>query len=210
MAGGQGGDQGAVGGLALLETMSFPECHSVSTYLCNKVDTLFSILLTLKSISQLFPNLERNKGVVFIYLFQLKWALLFFPLYRWKNRIIGWLRSIQRKWTHEACQELREEHSRTHEPCSNWGKNVWSGGNNKCKDPEVGGSLACLRDAEKAKVKYSGFTSQLTINIWTFSFFEFPNKLVIKQRHLFVSIHNKNFLFPKFPTLVKQYIINLC
>lgn len=97
MAGGQGGDQGAVGGLALLETMSFPECHSVSTYLCNKVDTLFSILLTLKSISQLFPNLERNKGVVFIYLFQLKWALLFFPLYRWKNRIIGWLRSI---WSH--------------------------------------------------------------------------------------------------------------
>lgn len=51
---------GPCGYLALPETTSFPECHSASTSLSNKADVLFSTLLTLQSISQLFPNLGRN------------------------------------------------------------------------------------------------------------------------------------------------------
>ena len=37
------------------------ECHSTSNFLNNKADMLFSILWTLESISQLFPNLAKIK-----------------------------------------------------------------------------------------------------------------------------------------------------
>lgn len=59
--------QGLVGcgGLVLPEMASDSEWHLILNFLSNKVDMLYFILLTLKSISHFFLNVSRSKGVAF-------------------------------------------------------------------------------------------------------------------------------------------------
>lgn len=66
----------------LPETGSAPESHSIPTFLPNKAEMLYSILLTLDSISQLFLNVVRNKCVTFLKSLLTQMALLPFVLYK--------------------------------------------------------------------------------------------------------------------------------